>query len=143
MRRRPDGDGGSATLELVVLTPAFLLMISAAIIGMRIQVAGGAVEAAAYDAARTASISRDAGTASTRAHTTAQQTLAQQGLVCGLLTVTVDTSGFSVPVGQPATVQATVTCVVDLADVAFPGVPGSKTMTATFVSPLDRFRARQ
>lgn len=140
---RAAGDRGSATLELLVLAPALLLTIAAAAIGMRIEIAGGAVEAASYDAARAASISRDAGTAYTNAFTSAQSTLSQQGLHCSRLTVTVDTSGFSVPVGQPANVVASVTCVVNLSDITAPGMPGSKTMTSTSISPLDRYRARQ
>ncbi|XVU24217.1 pilus assembly protein [Actinoplanes sp. CA-054009] len=136
-------DRGSATLELLILTPALLLTIAAAAIGMRIEIAGGAVEAASYDAARAASISRDADTAHTNALNSAQSTLAQQNLHCSPLTVTVDTSGFSIPVGQPANVVATVTCVVNLADITAAGMPGSKTMTSTSISPIDRYRARR
>jgi hypothetical protein len=57
--------------------------------------------------------------------------------------VTVDTTGFSVPVGEPAQVSATVTCAVRLSDLtAVPGMPGSRALTATFTSPLDPYRAR-
>lgn len=136
-------DRGSATLELLILTPALLLTIAAAAIGMRIEIAGGAVESASYDAARAASISRNADTAYTNALSSAQTTLSQQGLNCAQLSVTVNTSGFSVPVGQPANVVASVTCVVNLADITAAGLPGSKTITSTFISPLDRYRARQ
>ena len=136
-------DRGSATLELLILAPALLLTIAAAAIGMRIEIAGGAVEAASYDAARAASISRDADTAYSNALTSAQSTLAQQGLNCAELTVSVNTAGFSVPVGQPANVVASVTCVVNLADITAAGMPGTRTMTSTSISPLDRYRARQ
>jgi hypothetical protein len=53
-------------------------------------------------------------------------------------TVTVDTAGFAAPVGTPATVTATVRCVVNLADLAVPGVPGTRTVTATATSPSTR-----
>ena len=54
-----------------------------------------------------------------------------------------DTTGFSVPVGEPAQVSATVTCAVRLSDLtAVPGMPGSRALTATFTSPLDPYRAR-
>jgi hypothetical protein len=56
--------------------------------------------------------------------------------------VDVDTSGFRVPVGLPAQVRATVTCVVALGDLALPGFPGSRTVTATAVSPVDTYRER-
>jgi hypothetical protein len=107
----------------------------------RIAVAGGSVEAAARDAARYASIARDATSARSAALIGARETLAQEGLKC-VPTVSVDTGGFSRPVGTPAAVSATVTCVVRLEDVALPGIPGSKELTSRFVSPLDPFRAR-
>jgi len=34
-----------------------------------------------------------------------------------------------------------VTCVTSLADVSVPGVPGSKTLSATAVAHIDVFRA--
>lgn len=141
---RPDGDDrGSAAIEAAVLAPALLTLIAVAIIGGRIQVAGGAIETAAHDAARAASISRTAAQARAAAYTAADATLTQQGLHCTRLDVVVDTSGFAIPVGQPATVSADVTCVVDFADVVPVGaLPGSKTLHARFTSVLDTFRTR-
>jgi len=135
-------DRGSAAIEAAVLAPPLLALIALAIVGGRLQVAGGAIEAAAHDAARAASISRTAADAQTNAHNAASATLTQQGLHCASLTVTVNTTGFAVPVGQPATVSASVTCVVDLSDLVADGVPGTRTITSTFVSALDSFRAR-
>jgi hypothetical protein len=115
-----------------------------AIVGGRIQVASGAIETAAHDAARAASISRTADQAHTNAYAAADATLAQAGLHCARLTVTVDTSGFAVPVGQPATVTVDVECVVDFADlVPVDWLPGSKRLQSRFTSVLDTFRARQ
>jgi hypothetical protein len=75
--------------------------------------------------------------------------LAQDGLHCSpAATVTVDTNGggglpgFQAQVGQPAAVSATVTCDVSLAQIVVPGLPGSRTITETFVSPLDPYRER-
>jgi Flp pilus assembly protein TadG len=136
-------DHGSVTLELVILTPVFLLLIFVAITGVRIELAGASVEQASYDAARTASISRDAADAQSRALDAAKSTLAKQHLQCrGEPTVHVDTSGFKIPPGQPATITATVTCIVNLSDVAIPGLPGTKPITFSFVSDLDTYRAR-
>jgi Flp pilus assembly protein TadG len=139
--RRLD-DRGSAAVEAAILAPPLLLLIGLAIVGGRIQVAGGAIEAAAHDGARAASIARTAGQAQAAAHAAASATLDQEGLHCGSLTVAVDTSGFTIPVGQPATITVSITCVVDLADLLADGFPGSKTLTATFASPLDTFRTR-
>ena len=46
-------------------------------------------------------------------------------------------------VGTPAADTASVRCVVNLADLAVPGVPGTRTVTATASSPVDTFRERQ
>lgn len=135
-------DLGSAAIEAVILAPPLLALLALAILGGRIQVAGGAAEAAAHDAARAASISRTATTAQAAARAAAAATLDQQGLHCAQLTVAIDTSGFGVPVGQPATVSARVTCQANFSDLVVDGMPGSRTLTATFVSPLDTFRAR-
>jgi Flp pilus assembly protein TadG len=141
-RRRRD-ERGSAAIEAAILAPPLLVLIGLAIVGGRIQVAGSAIEGAAHDAARAASISRTASEAHTNALSAAAATLDQQGLHCASLTVDINTAGFAVPVGEPATVSATVTCVVDFSDLAgADGLPGSKTLTASFVSALDTFRTR-
>jgi Flp pilus assembly protein TadG len=139
--RRRD-ERGSAAIEAAILAPPLLVLIGLAIVGGRIQVAGGAIEAAAHDAARAASISRTAGQAQASAHAAADATLSQQGLHCTNLSVQVDTTGFAIPVGQPGTVTVSVTCVVDFSDLVADGLPGSKTLNASFVSVLDTFRTR-
>jgi hypothetical protein len=117
-------------------------LIGVAILGGRVQVAGGAIEAAAHDAARAASISRTATQATRDANAAASGTLGQQGLHCARLTVVIDTSGFAIPVGQPATVTASIACVVDFSDLVADGLPGSRTLNASFTSVLDSFRTR-
>src|SRR5204862_99886 len=54
-------DDGSAALEAVIVIPALLALLALAVIGMRVQVAGGSIEGAAHDAARAAgqAIDRD------------------------------------------------------------------------------------
>jgi len=100
------------------------------------------VDAAARDAARQASISLTPGAAQAAALSSAKAALGRDGLDCDPQ-VLVDTSQFNtVPVGQPATVTATVTCQVPLSDLVVPGLPGSRTLRFTFTSPLDPFRER-
>lgn len=135
------GDAGSAALELVVLAPVLLFVLGLVIAAGRTSMARGAVAAAARDAARQASISLTPAAAQTAALSSASATLSQDNLKCAPV-VTVNTSQFSVPVGQPATVTATVTCTVRLSDLLVPGLPGSQTLTATFTSPLDPYRER-
>jgi len=142
-RRGRGGDAGSSALEITVLAPVLLFIFAMAISAMRIEIADQAIQSAAHDAARAASISRTEDQARTDARNTANTSLNDQGLNCRTLTVNVDTTGFGAPLGTPASVTVTVTCVVDLADVSMPGLPGAKTLTATFVSSIDSYRGRQ
>ena len=136
------GDRGAATLELVVWAPGLLLIIGLLVVAGRVNSANAAVEQAADDAARTASIARSPASASATARDSAQRTLASQGLACTTTTVTVDTSGFTAAPGQPATVTATVSCAVRLSDLSLPGLPGTRTVSHTATSALDTFRER-
>ena len=140
--RRWRRDDGSAALETVILAPPMFAFIAMAIIGMRIEIAGGSIEGAAHDAARAASIARTSNDAQAAAITTARASLNQQGLHCAPLNVAVDTSGFNTAPGAPATVRVVVTCTVTFADVAAPGMPGSRRLQADFVSPIDVYRSR-
>ena len=143
-RIRPQGapDRGSEALEAAIGVPAFLLFIAMIIAGGRLAIADQSVQAAAAEAARSASIARTQGQAHGSALSGATSSLANQKLQCASKSVSVDTSGFASPVGTPANVTATVTCVVNLSDVAVPGLPGTRTITATMTSPLDTFRER-
>ena len=88
-------------------------------------------------------ISRSAGEAQAAAAAGASAILSNRDLFCETRAVTVDTTGFSLPVGTPAQVQATVRCDVAFTTLTFiPGVPGTKTITATMTSPLDTYRDR-
>ena len=132
---------GSAAIELVLLVPALMLLLLFAVAGGRVAIAHGSVQQAAADAARAASIARTAGSAQTSAVAAARATLANQGLTCASMTVTLDTSGFATPVGTPANVAATVSCTVELSELALPGLP-DRVVSATVTSPLDVFRGR-
>ena len=136
-------DRGSTTIELAILAPAVITFFVVALIAGRFAIALQAADSAAFDAARNASLSRTEATAIARAETTATSSFAAQGIRCRSLTVQSDTSGFGTPVGQPASVRVTVTCVVELSDIALPGMPGTATLLASFVSPLDTYRSRQ
>jgi Flp pilus assembly protein TadG len=134
---------GSAAIEMAVLMPMFVALFSTAIVLGRTANAISAVEMAAYDAARTASIARDGGTAASQAVTTVEQSLADQGFSCaGAPEVTVDTSGFAADVGTPASVTVTVTCQVSFGDIDLIGLPDQEVSTS-FVSPLDQYRTRR
>ena len=128
-------------IEVVILAPALGLILALIIAGGRVALAHQAVEAAAAEGARAASISRTQASARSSARTAATSSLTAQNTRCLATSVTVDTSSFASPVGTPASVGATVTCRLDLAGV-LPGLPGSMNIIATVRSPLDTYRER-
>ena len=133
---------GSAAVEAAVGVPAFVLFVGLIIFGGRTATTHSAVESAAADAARTASIARTASEAKQEAKAAAQASLANQDIHCLSVTVSVDVSDFAKTVGETGAVTATVECLLDLADLSVPGVPGSRLVKATGTSPLDTFRER-
>ena len=136
------GERGSAAIETVVIVPAFLLFVLLIIYAGRVAVTRQAVQAAAAEAARSASLARTAGQAQSAAAGGAAASLHKQGLTCQSQQVRIDASGFGAPVGTSAKVTATVTCLVDLSHLTLPALPGTRTVTATMTSPIDTYRER-
>ena len=134
---------GSASEEAAVGVPAFVLFVGLIIFGGRTATTHEAVESAAADAARSASIARTSPEAQHDAKTAARASLANQQIHCLRVDVSIDTSDFTTPVGEPGTVAATVQCRLDLSDLSVPGVPGSRVIKATMSSPLDTWRERR
>ncbi|WP_409331585.1 pilus assembly protein TadE [Trujillonella humicola] len=130
----------ASTRNVALVAPALLLLLSFAVVAGRAQIAEGAVAEAARAAAREASLARSGDAAAAAAR--AEQALIDQDLHCQSTTVDIDTAGFQAPPGQPADVTVTVSCVVGMADLLAPGLPGSVTVEASFTSPLDAFRER-
>ena len=139
--RREVDERGSAVIEAVICVPAFMLFVFLIVIGGRLAIAQQAVQAAAAEAARTASISRTQAGAAQGAVSGARTSLDAQGLRCVSTRVDVDTAGFAAPVGAPAKVSATVACTVDVSDLPLPGLD-AYTITATMSSPIDSYRER-
>jgi Flp pilus assembly protein TadG len=135
-------DEGSLTLELAVLAPALLILLAFVVAAGRVELAGGTIDAAARDAARAASLARSAPAAQAAALATARRSLSDQRVDCRNLSVQIDTAAFSAPLGTPSTVRVSITCVVPLADIALPGLPGTKSLRADFTSPVDPYRSR-
>ncbi len=135
-------DDGNAPLELLILAPVILALIGLVIAAGRTSVAQGSVDAAARDAARQASISLTSAAARQAALSSANAALRADGLHCKPVVRLSLEPGFSTPLGQPAQVSASVSCVVPLSDLLVPGVPGSRRLTARFTSPLDPYRSR-
>jgi Flp pilus assembly protein TadG len=148
-------DTGLASIELVILLPAFVLLVLLATYLGRTNLAQTSVDGAAQDAARAASLQRDHDHARTAAQAAAAAALNAKDSPCqfntATATITNDTVGhdpFATPLGTPSQVDVLVTCKLSVADLAFPGFPlpggatGEITMTSTFASPIDEYRVR-
>lgn len=141
MTSRRRDERGSAAIEAAIGVPAFGLFVGLIIFGGRMAVAHEAVQSAAAEAARTASIARSSTDASRTATDAARASLKSQGINCRAVSVRIDTRAFQTAVGEPGAVAATVTCRLDLTDLSAP-VPGSRPIQATMSSPVDTWRER-
>ncbi|MBJ3812360.1 hypothetical protein JGB26_35650 [Streptomyces flavofungini] len=132
-------DQGSYTLEallcLVVLVPFLGILAAYGLAGLGDSTAANAATAAA----RAASESADPDTAASRARQAALASLWQAQRTCHSADIQVDTSRFPRAPGQGGSVSVRVDCTIPLAQLAVPGLPGSKTLSATRHSPVDRY----
>ena len=142
---RGAGRRGSVSVEVAILAPAFLLLIVLGIAHGRVAIAANAIDVAAHDAARAASISRTGAAAEANARAAAGEALQRQGLACvEAPRIDPDVSGFARGGLRLDFVSVTVTCEVSFLDLKFlPFIPESRVLTSTFVSPVDIFRERQ
>ncbi|MFD5065041.1 TadE family protein [Streptomyces sp. NPDC058394] len=136
-------DRGSYAVETAVLAPVMIALLLLMVAFGRVIDADGAVDSAARAAARAASLERDAGSAQSKAQAAAARSLEGEGITCRTSSVTVDTAGYSLDIGVDANVTASIACTADLSDIGLPGLPGSKTLRASWTSPIDTFRGRQ
>lgn len=135
-RVRASGDTGSSTAELTIATPLLMVLLLFVVLCGRLVSAQIDLDAAASSSARSASIARSLATAHAEAERTARETLAARGLTCQNATVVVDTGALA----PGSAVTVTVSCTVPLSDLLLLGVPGSRTVSSTATSPVDRWR---
>jgi len=133
---------GSAAVEAAIGVPAFALFVGLIIFGGRTATTHEALQSAAAEAARSASLARDANSARTDAREAATASIRNQHIGCSAIDVTVDTSDFTKQPGVPGSVEVRVACRLDLSDLSVPGVPGSRVLAATMSSPIDTWRER-
>lgn len=134
---------GSAAVEITLVAPVLVLFVLVVIFGGRLVLARQAVQSAAFDAARAASLARTQAEAHAAAARIAASTLANQKLPCATTEVVPDLTGFTKPVGTPATVTVRVVCEVPVADLGLSGFGGTVTVEETATSALDEFRERK
>jgi Flp pilus assembly protein TadG len=146
--RRADRERGSMSVEIAVVAPALVFLLLIVAFAGRLVESQNAIDGAARDAARAASLARYPGTGQLGATTLAQQAAA--GDLTGFCTganLDVTVSGFP-GLDQPAqlgdNVTVTVTCDINTVPWASSlfGVGDRHQMTGTAVAPLDPFMCR-
>lgn len=143
MTSRWRDERGSAAVEITLVAPVLVLFILVVIFGGRLALARQAVESAAFDAARAASLARTQTDARTAAAKTAAATLTNQKLPCTSTQLDLDTTGFDKPVGTPATITVHLVCDVATGDLGLPGIASTVLVDAEATSPLDAYRERR
>ncbi|WP_342776377.1 TadE family protein [Streptomyces armeniacus] len=137
LRREARGERGSATVEMVAVTP-LLILLALTVVGLgRLVDARLVVGDAAHQAARAASLARTENAARDAAHEAASTALRDARSSCTHPQVQLDTGGLR-PGG---TVSATVSCTADLGDLTRSGMPGSLTLSGEAISPVDTYRS--
>ena len=137
MTRSRRDDRGVTAVEFVLIVPV-LIVAMLFVVGLgRMAHARHQVEAAAADAARSASLERNTELAARNGETAAARTIGEMGLSCEQLRVNVDVSSYE-PGGV---VRAEVVCKARLADVSIAGFPGGKTFTASAAVPIENYRS--
>ena len=133
---------GSSALEASVGIPAFALFVALIILGGRTATTHQALESAAADAARSASLARTGTSAAKAAREAAQTSITNQDVPCIQVEVTVNTGAFTQPVGQDSVIEVSVECRLKLSDLSIPGLPGHRILRSSMSSPLDTWRER-
>jgi Flp pilus assembly protein TadG len=136
---RQRDERGESAVQMAILTPALIALLLLVVFAGRIAVSRQAVQSAAADAARAASIARNASDAEKSAIRIAEASLDAQQLRCATTDIDVDTSGFNAPPGTPASATVTITCDLMTSDLMIP-VPGTVSIQATMSSPIDTYR---
>lgn len=139
-------DRGSLSVELVVMVPALLVLMLIVVLGGRLVEARGAIDGAARDGARAASLARYPGTGQLGATTLASQAASGDlGSYCTGDNFSVQVTGFP-DLGQSANlgdnVTVTVTCDINTSIFGVFGFKSRYQMTGVAVAPLDPFMCR-
>ncbi len=133
--------GHAVAIEATIIIPVLVLFVALVIVLARDSLTQQAVGAAASQAARAASLERSTGAAQDAAASAAASSLHDAGILCTGQQVLVNTAALVAPLGTPASISVTVTCVVEF-DVTIPGFPQQRRLSETRTSPVDTYRGR-
>jgi Flp pilus assembly protein TadG len=142
--REPGPDRGSMSVELVVILPGLILLLLLVAAGGRWVESHGAIDGAARDAARAASIARTSGGAVSLAQQAAVPDLTSSGW-CDPGSAHVAVAGFPAGNGvaaQETDVTVTVGCNVNMSPFTLLGFNPAMPVKAAAVAPLDPFMCR-
>jgi Flp pilus assembly protein TadG len=128
-------DRGSASAELVFVTPVLILIGLVAFVIGRLVLDKGQVIDAARSAAEAAAVWPTISQARGAALVTASYEMQRDGLVCEGARVSLLTVGFA----AGGNVRVSVTCPVEVLN-AVPGLPSSIALTAAASAPIEPFR---
>lgn len=127
---------------LVILVVGILFLLGAFLfIFAQFANANNQVQAAAFAAARDASLNGTVSQAGNVARAAAVQSL-QNNIQCSSLDVKIDDSGLRTALAQTGSVSATVTCTVQFRTLLLPFMPSGTTIVKTAQSPIDPYRER-
>lgn len=130
--RRPAEDSGSATVEVALLAPVFVMLLALVVLVGRVQSSRADIEGVADGAARTISLSRTPRTAVAAAKADAAASLHVGSTTCRNI-------GWDAAVTADH-VTVTITCTIDLASASIVPVPSHYTVSATATEVIDQFR---
>lgn len=124
-----------------MILPALVVLVAIVIWVAQITLTGQAVNAAAGQAARAASLERGVAEGRVAAKATGETALREAGVECRPYKLDLDLDGLNAPIGRPAAVSVTITCVVRN-PVQLPGLSATRTVVAKGTSPVDTYRGR-
>ena len=130
-------DRGSAAFEMVLITPALIVLLLFAVAAGRLSMARNEVTEAARDAAREASTWRSATLAQSHGTERGLDSLSAGHVTCRSPSVVIDTSRLR-PGGSTV---ADVACTVQLGDLVGLRMGGSRTVRARAVAIVDTFQS--
>lgn len=137
-RRNGAAERGSSVVGLVILTPLMATLLFFVVAAGRLGVIESKLTSAARSSARAATQTQSVSAAQAAASTTAAATLDRLNTGCyGGPKVSV----LELDLRPGGTVHLQVSCVVRLSDLAVPGLPGSRVVSADAISVVDRFRS--
>ncbi len=128
---------GNALISFLLLAPALVLFLELIVLGGRVAATKADVQAASREAAREASIASGPSSAAAVIDPVAATALAGKGVRCRSHTAAL---GPATDYAQGGAVEVVVTCDLDLADLDLLGLPGSLTMEASSLEPIEQYR---